>query len=267
VPEITQDAFFEGRLSLKQPRCGYRFAIDAVLLAGSVAPRPRERVVDLGTGCGIIPLALALRRPDLRIWGVELQSDLAALAIENARDNGWSDRVTILQADIRAVRPARFGGPVDRVVSNPPYRRRRSGRTNPDDRRALARHEISLTLPELLAAVKRILKTGGRFHVIYPAERTAELLGEMRAAGIEPKRLQSVYSTAGEDACLVMVEGVNGGRPGLRLTPPLVVYAGDGTYSAEVRGLMRADPHAVPAAGECDGAALPHQGAACGAAD
>jgi tRNA1Val (adenine37-N6)-methyltransferase len=242
LPRLTHDVFWGGCLRLKQHRCGYRFSIDAVLLAGAVAPRPHERVVDLGTGCGIIPLMLAFRRPDLRVWGVEIQADLAALALENVRDNGWSDRVTILQEDMRELGPERFGGPVDRVLSNPPYRSARSGRVNPDGQRAMARHEIAVTLPDLLASVKRILKTGGRLHLIYTAERTAELLGCMRAAGIEPKRLRSVHSTASGDACLVMVEAIKAGRPGMSLSTPLVVYDAEGRYSAEVSGLLQVDP-------------------------
>jgi tRNA1Val (adenine37-N6)-methyltransferase len=227
-------------MRLKQPRSGYRFSIDAILLASAVTPRMRERVVDLGTGCGIIAMLLAFRRPDLRVWGVELQAGLAALAAENIRDNGWSERVTILQEDLRVLGPERFGAPVDRVVANPPYRRAKTGRVNPDGQRALARHEIAVTLPELMAAVKRILKTRGRLHLIYTAERTAELLGCMRTHGIEPKRLRPIHSRAGEDAALVLVESVKAGRPGLKLSPPLVVHGADGRYTDEVEAVLNA---------------------------
>jgi len=243
LPGLTRDAFFHGRMRVKQPQRGYRFSIDAVLLAGEVAPRARDRVVDLGTGCGIIPMLLAFDHPDLHVWGVELQADLAALAAENIRDNGWADRVTILQTDMRRLGPERFSGPVDRVVANPPYRRARSGRVNPDAQCAVARHEIAITLPELLATAKRILKTGGRFHVIYSAERAAELLTRMCAEGIEPKRLRSIHSTAGGAARLVTVEGVKAGRPGLTVSAPLVVYDGGGSYSTEVQALLRGTPH------------------------
>jgi tRNA1Val (adenine37-N6)-methyltransferase len=249
LPGLTHDAFFHGRMRVKQPRRGYRFSIDAVLLAGEVAPRARDRVVDLGTGCGIIPMLLAFGHPDLRLWGVELQADLAALAAENIRDNGWADRVTILQTDMRRLGPERFSGSVDRVVANPPYRRDRSGRVNPDAQCAVARHEIAITLPELLVTAKRILKTGGRFHVIYSAERAAELLARMCAEGIEPKRLRSIHSAAGEDARRVTVEGIKAGRPGLTVSPPLVVYDEGGSYSTEVQAMLRGTP---PAGGLSD---------------
>jgi tRNA1Val (adenine37-N6)-methyltransferase len=102
----------------------------------------------------------------------------------------------------------------------------------------VARHEITITLPELVAAARRVLRTGGRFHVIYSAERAAELMACMRGAGIEPKRLRSIHSSAGEDARLVTVEGVKAGRAGLVVAPPLLVYDEDGGYSAEVRALL-----------------------------
>jgi tRNA1Val (adenine37-N6)-methyltransferase len=238
----TPDSFGGGRIRIRQPRCGYRFSIDAVLLAGHVAPGPSERIVDLGTGCGVVALLLACGRPQLRVWGIELQPELAALAAENVRDNGWSDRVSILQADLQVIGPAELGGPVDRVVANPPYRRARSGRINPDGQRALARHEIAVTLPGLTAAARRLLRTGGRLHLVYAAERTAELLGGMRADGIEPKRLRPVQSRADEDAALVLVEGIKGARPGMTLSPPLVVYAGEGRYTEEVELMFRSPP-------------------------
>lgn len=235
----TADSFGGGRIRIRQPRSGYRFSIDAVLLAGQVTPGPSERIVDLGTGCGVIALLLAFGRPQLRVWGIELQPEMAALAAENVRDNGWSDRVSILQADLQAIGPAELGGPVDRVVANPPYRRAHSGRVNPDGQRALARHEITVTLAGLIAAARRLLKTGGRLHLVYAAERTAELLGGMRAEGIEPKRLRPIQSRRDEDAALILVEGIKGARTGMTLAPPLVVYADAGGYTEEVESMVR----------------------------
>ena len=102
---VTQDSFFNGRLRLKQHRHGYRYSIDAVILASAVHPKPGETVVDLGTGCGIIPLILAFRRPGVRIWGVELQAALAAVAEENIRDNDMTSQVTVMCSDMRDIRP------------------------------------------------------------------------------------------------------------------------------------------------------------------
>jgi tRNA1Val (adenine37-N6)-methyltransferase len=236
--EPTTDTFFSGGVRLRQPRCGYRFSIDAVLLSGCLHPRPGETIVDLGTGCGIIPILLAFRRPDVRIWGVEVQETLAALAAENVCANGMESRVTVIGADLRDISAGTFGGPVDWVVSNPPYRRSRSGRVNPNTERALARHEIAMTLPDLIGAARRVLKTGGRLVAIYAAERTAELLSQMRLEHIEPKYLRSIHSDRRSNARLILVEGVKDGGPDVVLPPPLILYDENGDYSEEARSLI-----------------------------
>lgn len=235
---VTLDTFFSGGLRLKQHRRGYRFSIDAVILAGYLHPHSGDKVVDLGTGSGIIPILLAFRRPGVRIWGVEVQESLAALAAENVRSNRMEPRVSILNADLRDIGADAFGGPVDWIVSNPPYRRGRSGRVNPDAQRALARHEIAMTLSDLVAAARRLLKTGGRLVVIYTAERIADLLFCMRSEHIEPKCLRSIHSGRQSNARLILVEGIKNGGPGVVLPPPLIIYDENGDYSQEIQSLM-----------------------------
>jgi tRNA1Val (adenine37-N6)-methyltransferase len=235
---LTRDTFFNGGIRLKQPRLGYRFSIDAVILAGGLRPRTGDTVVDLGTGCGVIPLILAFRHCGVRVWGVELQEPLAALAAENVCSNEMSPQVTILRADLRDIGTDAFGGPVDWVISNPPYRRGRSGRVNPEPERALARHEIAMTLTDLVAAARRLLKTGGRFVAVYPAERTTDLLFQMRSERIEPKCLRSIHSGRQSKARLVLVEGVKNGRPGVTVAPSLVIYNENGSYSEELQTLF-----------------------------
>jgi tRNA1Val (adenine37-N6)-methyltransferase len=230
----TPDTFFDGSIRVRQPRRGYRFSIDAVILAGCLHPRPGDSMVDLGTGCGIVPILLAHRRPGVRIWGVEVQAELASLAVENVRANAMERQVSILNADLRDVPAGVFGGPVDWVVSNPPYRRGRSGRVNPNTQRALARHEIAMTLPDLVTAARRLLRTGGRFVAIYAAERIADLLFHLRSERIEPKRLQAIHPDRHSNARLILVEGVKNGRPGAALAPPLIIREESGRYSAEI---------------------------------
>jgi tRNA1Val (adenine37-N6)-methyltransferase len=235
MDELTRDSFFNGRIRLTQHRSGYRYSVDAVILANWVNPKPGETVVDLGTGCGIIPLILAFRRPGVRIFGIELQNSMAAVAEENIRENHLSADVTVVCADMRDVSPESIGAPVDIVVSNPPYRRARSGRINPVAQRALARHEIAITLADLIRVARRLLKKGGRLEMIYTADRCAELMSQMRQEHIEPKRLRCVHSTGRHDASLVLVEGLCEGGPGLTITPPLMLYAPDGSYAPEVQ--------------------------------
>lgn len=239
MDRVTFDTFFNGRLRVAQPSSGYRYSLDAVLLAALPQPKPGQALLDLGAGCGIIPLILAFRHADVRIMGVEVQPELAQLADLNVSNNGMQDRIRIIHEDLRRLSLEMVGGPVDWIVSNPPYRRAASGRVNPNSQRALARHEINVNLQELIITVKRLLRTGGRFAIIYPSERTVDLLSQMRSAGLEPKWLRGIHSQAGQPAKLIMVQAVLGGKPGLTVEAPLVVYDADGQYASAVQEMMK----------------------------
>jgi tRNA1Val (adenine37-N6)-methyltransferase len=240
VPEagITRDPFYHGDLTLHQPKRGYRFSIDAVLLAAQARPRPGELVIDLGTGCGVVALLMAHRYETLTIYGVELQAELARLARRNVACNHLEGRVHIIEGDINRLGGKDFPRPADLIVTNPPYYPPTSGRLNPDDQRAMARHELRLNLEQLLAAAKRLLRTGGRLVSVYACERLADLLFEMRRKGIEPKRLCMVHGKAEDEARICIVEGIQQGRAGMKIDPPLVIYNPDGTYSAAVQGYL-----------------------------
>lgn len=229
--ETTLDPFICGALTLHQPKNGYRFSIDAVLLAGLAHPRPGDLVIDLGTGCGVVALLMARRHETLTVYGVELQAELAQLARENVVGNRLEGRVHIVERDINGLDAKCFPRAADLIVTNPPYHRLASGRLNPNDQRAVARHELRLTLEQLLGAVKSLLRTGGRLVCVYASERLADLLSEMRRVGIEPKQLRMVHGTALDDARLCIVEGVQQGRPGLKVGPPLVIHTDDGGYT------------------------------------
>ncbi len=231
----TCDLLCGGRLRIRQPRDGYRFSIDAVILAGAIRAAPGKRIADLGAGCGIVALLIAARHPGTTVVAVEIQEELARLGRENAAENGLSSRIEFVCGDLRKLGRKELGGAFDRVVSNPPFRRRGSGRLNGDAGRALARHELCLELEDLLQAARRLLDPGGRLTLVYDAGRTAELLCGMRRAGLEPKRLRGVHGTPRHEARLVLVEGVRGGRPGLRVEPPLFLFAAQGRYTPEVQ--------------------------------
>lgn len=235
----TCDHFFNGNIVLNQPRSGYRFSIDAVILAHLAEPPAEGTVLDLGTGCGVVPIMMAYRNPGLRVIGVEIQPSLAAVAQENVVANGMSERVRILEKDMGCLALADIGGPVDLVVSNPPYRRLNSGRVNPHSQKAIARHEIKVDLETVLATARRALNLAGRFCVIYPAVRTVDLLAAMRAGGLEPKRLTMIHSTPGSPARLVAVTGIKAGGPELEVHPPLYLYHADGTYTRAARLMFR----------------------------
>ncbi|MFH0844773.1 MAG: methyltransferase domain-containing protein [Pseudomonadota bacterium] len=216
----TMDPFMDGRLRLIQPKTGYRFSIDAVLLAEFVTVRPGDLLIDLGTGCGIIPLILLLTRPVGHAFGLEIQADLADQAARNAIINGLQDRMDVILGDIKAPPLAPLSADV--VTCNPPYRQTKSGRINPDLQRAIARHEILASLDHILGSARRLLKAKGRMAMIYPAPRMVELLARMRAFHLEPKRIRMVHADEGSEAKLALVEAALGGGVGVTVLPPLI---------------------------------------------
>jgi len=232
-PDETLDDLRLGGLKILQKRDGYRFSLDPVLLCAFARLKEGEKVADLGTGSGIIPLLLASRSGAGRVVGLEIQPDLADRARRSVRLNALEERVEILEGDLRVLPKSLIPRSFDVVLANPPYRRQESGRKAPGAERAAARHELAGGLEDFLAAAASLLKQGGRFYIVYLAERLAELLAAMRRERLEPKRLRCVHSRAAEEARMVLVEGRKGGRSGLTVAPPLFVYEGK-RYSDEV---------------------------------
>ena len=218
------DALGSGGLRIIQSMRGFRHSMDAILLAQFAAPRPTDRVLDLGCGNGAIALLLAYRHPPLRVVGLEMQPALASRALRGAQLNGLHDRVEIVEGDLRRVEALVPAGAFDLVLCNPPYREVGRGRLNPDPERRQAKHEMSATLQEVIAACRYALAPKGRACLIYHASRLADLLTRLRAERLEPKLLRPVHSFPSADAELILVEARREGRPGLRMLAPLFVY-------------------------------------------
>lgn len=228
-PGESIDVFMDGRLRLIQSDKGYRFSIDAVLLSRFVTARPGNVVVDLGAGCGIVALMLLVSRRIGHALCVEIQAGLADRALRNAVLNGFEAQMHVIIGDMRHVPLS--ASTADVVVCNPPYRPARSGRINPEPEKAIARHEILVSLNDILAAASRILKPKGRLSMVYPAERLADLMVRMRSYDLEPKRMRVLYPGSQREGKLVFVEAVRGGRGGLKILPPLV---GQGDFSISI---------------------------------
>lgn len=240
----TLDSLTPGNLQLLQADNGYRYSIDSVLLARFVQVKKGCRIVDLGTGSGVLPLLLArISRAD-RLYGIELQPGLAERARRNVELNHLGRRIEIVQGDIRNIRHLLPASAFGLVVANPPYRTVTSGRIALDGERAAARHELAGTLDDFIAAAGWLLTSKGRLTIVYLAERLPFLLTAMSAGGIEPKRLRMVHPHIGDCAGVVLVEGIKGARPGLRIEKPLVVYqdrSAKRSYSSEVEQMYSND--------------------------
>jgi len=233
--KFTDDSLYDGHLRCKQPGSGYRFSLDAVLLGNFISPRPQEQILDLGCGSGIVSLILAYRWPDCRLTGLDIQAELVELARYNAKLNNWQERITILQGDLRQVGKSITNGGFDWVVSNPPYRKSGTGRVNIEQEQLLARHETTADVASVVKAAAWALKNRGRAAFIYPATRGTAVLFELKKQGLEPKKMQIVYSYPGSPASLMLIEAVRGGGEELTVLPPFYIYGEpEGVYSPEM---------------------------------
>ncbi|WP_378951259.1 tRNA1(Val) (adenine(37)-N6)-methyltransferase [Pelosinus sp. sgz500959] len=228
------DDLLIGQLKVIQSETEFCFSLDAVLLAHFVTVRQGDRAVDLGTGTGVIAFLLTARGAG-RIQGLELSESMAAMAKRSVILNNLEDKVEIIQGDLCNVKELFPAGQYDLVVSNPPYRPVGGGYISPNDRVAMAKHEVTATLQDVVNGARHLVKTRGRFAMVHLPERMAEILVAMSQAGIEPKRLQLVHSTVDKKPKMLLVEGIRGGKPGLEVLPPLIVYQSDGSYSDEIQ--------------------------------
>ena len=236
--EVTEEPLFGGRLVCRQHRKGYRFSIDAVLLAHFSKINNRDRVLELGAGCGIISLALAYRNPSAVITAVEIQPQLVSLIRDNVSGNGYDDRIKVQAGDFRAACEDLPADTFDVVVSNPPYRPPGTGRLAHGDERATARQELHGGLDSFAKAAFLYLRERGRVAIVFPADRVASLLRVLSSHRLEPKRLRVVHGYPDGSGRLVLVEAVKLGGEGLMVMPPLYIYERQGgEYTDEVAAM------------------------------
>ncbi|MDH4320922.1 MAG: methyltransferase [Desulfobulbaceae bacterium] len=235
---ISEEYLFDGRLVCRQHRNGYRFSVDAVLLAHFVTIREQDRIVDLGGGCGIVSLAIAYRHPTVTLAAVEIQPQLVDLCCDNVMRNGLAERIEVRAADYRLVQGAIERNGFDVVVANPPFRATGAGRRIAVNERTIARQELQGGLVDAARAACWALRERGRAAFVYPAERTATLLSVLREHRLEPKRLRVVYGYPGGRAKLVLAEAVKFGGEGMEILPPCCIQVEQGgEYSEELRGI------------------------------
>lgn len=225
--EETIDELKGYDLRIMQPRDGYRFSLDPLLLCDFAPMGEEGRVIDLGTGSGIIPLLLARKSANAKIVGVELQEEMASLARRNVQLNGISDRIEIIDSDILSLRnrfPVSF---FDLVVANPPYRRQGTGKISPKTGRDLARHESTAGLADFLNMAKYLVKPSGSICFIYHTGRLAHCMAEAERQRLDPVRIRFVHWSAEAEARMFMVEMVKGRKREITVLPPCFVSSRD----------------------------------------
>lgn len=216
-------------LELIQDPEKFCFGVDAVFLSDFVRVRPGESVLDLGTGNGIIPVLLSAKTEARHITGLEIQADTAEMARRSVAHNHLEDRIDIVTGDIKEAaelfRPAFF----DVITTNPPYMLADHGIRNPDDAKAVARHEILCTLDDILRESMRLMQDKSRFYMIHRPFRLTEIMIKMHEYKIEPKRIRFIHPYIDKEPTMVLIEGVRGAKPRVTVEPPLIIFDRHGT--------------------------------------
>jgi len=229
------DELFDGRLRIIQKKEGYRFSVDAILLAHFSSQLSANSIIDLGTGSGVIPLILARKGTVPTIVGVEVQEEMADMAKRTIALNGFTERVSILHEDLKELRNRFNASSFDLVVSNPPYYPVGDGRINPDEQKAIARHEILAKMGDVISIAHYLVKPSGIVVIIFPAKRLVDLLDSLKEFDFKPELLQIIYSHEHDEGKLVIVKSCKGGNPELEIKEPFFIYEAEGVYSEEMQ--------------------------------
>lgn len=233
--ERIDDLEINGFRIIQNPFC-FCFGIDAVLLANFANIRPSAKVLDLGTGTGIVPLLLAAKGKGSHITGLEVQANMVDMAERSVKMNDVSDKVQILHGDVKEVRNLFKPQSFEAVTSNPPYIKENSGIKNEADTIYVSRHEVEGSLEDFIGAASYVLKTNGSFTMVHRPSRIPEIIEYLVKYRLEPKRMMLVQPSVGRPANLVLIESIKEGGRELKLLPTLNVYNEDGSYTDELLG-------------------------------
>ncbi|MCI8666196.1 MAG: tRNA1(Val) (adenine(37)-N6)-methyltransferase [Dorea sp.] len=210
------------------------FGMDAVLLSYFAQVKKQERALDLGTGTGILPILLEAKNEGNHYTGLEIQEESVNMARRSVMYNGLEDKIDIIEGDIRNA-SKRFGAGAFQVITvNPPYMIGEHGLKNENEALYIARHEVLCTLEDVLRESAKLLTPKGRLYMVHRPFRLPEILAKMSAYRIEPKRMRLVHPYIDKEPNMVLVEGLRGGNPRMKVEPPLIVYERDGTYTEEL---------------------------------
>ena len=210
------------------------FGMDAVLLAGFAKVKKEERVLDLGTGTGILPILLEARTKGASFTGLEIQPESADMARRSVALNHLEERVHIVTGDLRRAEEIFGAGSCEVVTCNPPYMTDLHGLKNPNEAKAIARHEILCTLEDVITQASRLLVPGGRFYMVHRPFRLAEILTGLCQNGLEPKRMQMVHPYVDREPTMVLIEALRGGKPHMVVERPLIIFEKPGKYKDEI---------------------------------
>ena len=217
-----------------QSRDCFCFGMDAVLLSSWAHANQGETVVDLGTGNGIIPILMEAKTEAKRLVGIEIQPQSVDMARRSVEMNKQQSKIEILEGDIKDASQILGKNAAEVVVTNPPYMKENSGISNPEDSKAIARHEIKCNLEDVIKSASELLKPKGRFYMINRPRRLTETFTLMHQYGIEPKTLKMIHPYINKDANMFLIEGVRGSKSMIKVEEPLIVYKEENVYTEEL---------------------------------
>ena len=220
-----------GKLKILQKEEGYRFSVDPLLLTDFIKINEDDKIIDLGTGSGVMPLILTDKADAKNIIGIDIQEEIVDMARRSVKYNKLGNKIEIALWDLKNLNKKYEAESFDVVISNPPYIPVKAGKINPNEEKAIARHEIMADLGDVLSAAKYLLKVKGRVYLVYPAVRTVDLMVAFREQGLEPKEIKFVHSNENTSAKLILVKAIKGGKPEVNITKPLSIYNLEGDYT------------------------------------
>ena len=222
-----------------QNREKFCFGMDAVLLSWFAKVEEGEVAIDLGTGTGIIPILLKARTKGEHFTGLEIQEDMAEMAGRSVKYNNLENDIEIVTGDIKEASHIFRKASFDVVTSNPPYMNDTHGLKNPDEAKAISRHEVLCTLEDVIENATILLKPMGRFYMIHRPHRLVEIIEVMKNKNLMPKRMRFVHPYADKDANMVLIEGIRGGKPMMKLEAPIIVYKGVNEYTDQIKKIYQ----------------------------
>lgn len=232
--ERVDDLQFKGLRIIQNPKA-FCFGMDAVLLASFVKIRKGDKVVDFGTGTGILPLLLHGRFPENEFSAFEVQQKMSDMATRSVLLNGLADKIAVYGEDLRQAPKILTHLSRQVVVCNPPYGKSGSTMESRETSIRLARHEEEGLLKDIIRSAQLLLKNHGRLYMIFPTQRMVELIDAMRSEKIEPKRMRFIYPKVSKAPNLFLIEGIKGAKPGILWENPLIIYHENGEETQELK--------------------------------
>ena len=222
-------------LKIIQNKEGFCFGIDSVLLSDFAKNLKKDSVVvDIGTGTGIISILLSKKAEIKKIYGIEIQEEVADMAKRSVKLNDLQDKIQIINKNIKNIFEEIEPNKIDAIVTNPPYMKLNTGAKNEEIKKLISRHEVECNLEDIIKISYKLLKSKGEFYMVHRAERIVDILYNLRKYKLEPKEIRFIHSKVGKEPNLVLIKAVKDAGEHLIIDSPLVVYNNDGTYTDEI---------------------------------